>query len=118
MYSLKIKSKNYDHFGNPTRLDFAVTAIDGIDWIENLLNSSEGINDFRKLTIDLVIAPYHVNIKQYDYDTAYSKIAEWLDKCGRKRSLDFNLRDKLCPKKIIESKNKTYEIGNHEEELS
>lgn len=51
--------------------------------------------DFRKQMIDLVIAPYLVNIKQYDYDISYSKIAEWLDKCGRRRKLDFNPRDKI-----------------------
>ena len=70
-------------------------SVNGIAWIENLLNNSEGISDFRKQTIDLIIAPYLVNIKQLDYEIAYSKIAEWLDKCGRKGRLDFSPRDKI-----------------------
>lgn len=87
--------KNYRHFGHLVRSEYTGTVIDGITWIENLLNNSEGMIDFRKLMIDLVIAPYLVNIKQYDYDTAYSKITEWLDKCGRRRRLDFNPRYKV-----------------------
>jgi hypothetical protein len=94
-YSSTYMKKNFYHFGNTTRVDFVATAIDGIAWIENLLNNSEGITDFRKQTIDLVLAPYLVNIKQLDYDTAYSILAEWLDKCGRKRKLDFSPRSKI-----------------------
>lgn len=94
-YPTTSMQKNYKHFGHVTRTDFSVTAKNGIAWIENLLNSGEGITDFRKQMIDLVIAPYFANIKQYDYDTAYSKIAEWLDKCGRRRRLDFNPRDRI-----------------------
>ena len=70
-------------------------SVNGIAWIENLLNNSEGISDFRKQTIDLRTAHYLVNIKQLDYEIAYSKIAEWLDKCGRKGRLDFSPRDKI-----------------------
>jgi hypothetical protein len=87
--------KNYRRFGNTTRVNFAISATEGITWIENLLNSNEGIADFRKLSIDLVIAPYLVNIRQYDYDTAYSKIAKWLDQCSKRRRLDFNPRNKI-----------------------
>jgi Primase X len=56
----------------------------GIAWIENLLNNGEGIANSRKKMVDLVIAPYLINIKQCDYDIANSKTAEWLDKCGRR----------------------------------
>jgi hypothetical protein len=94
-YQRRYMGKNYKHFGHVTRVDLTVSAVDGIAWIENLLNNSDGITDFRKLMIDLVIAPYLVNIKQYDYDIAYSKIAEWLDKCGMRRRLDFNPRHKI-----------------------
>lgn len=87
--------KNYRRFGNTARVDFAVSASDSISWIDNMLNSNEGVTDSRKRMIDLVIAPYFVNIKQYDYDIAYSMIAEWLDKCGRRRRLDFNPRDRI-----------------------
>ena len=41
--------KNYNHFGNTTRVDFVVTAIGGIAWIENLLNQSEGITEVSEI---------------------------------------------------------------------
>jgi hypothetical protein len=121
-YPTTSMKKNYNHFGHVPRADFGVTSIQGIPWIENLLNNSEGITDFRKLMIDLVIAPYLVNIKQYDYDIAYSKLAEWLDKCGRRRRLDFNPRDKISyslkrslktgmkPMKLETMKNSYYQL--------
>jgi hypothetical protein len=94
-YPATSMKKNYNHFGHTPRVDFGVTSIQGISWIENLLNSSEGIADFRKLMIDLVLAPYIVNIKQYDYDAAYLKLSRWLDNCGKMRRLDFNPRDRI-----------------------
>lgn len=93
-FQRKYMKKNYNHFGSRTITDFSANAIDGITWIEYLLEG-EGIADYRKLMIDLVIAPYLVNIKQYDYDTARAMLAEWLDKCGRKKRLDFNPRFKI-----------------------
>jgi hypothetical protein len=121
-YPTTYMRKNYRRFGNTTKVDFAVSAIDSISWIENLLNNNEGLPDFRKSMIDLVIAPYFVNIKQYDYDTAYSKIAEWLDKCGKRRRLDFNpkyrisyalkrsLRTGMKPMKLETMKKNYYEM--------
>jgi hypothetical protein len=62
-----------------------------IGWIDSILNNG-GMSDYRKLLVDLVIAPYLVNIKQCDYSDAYNKIINWLNKCGQKRRLDFNAR--------------------------
>jgi hypothetical protein len=77
--------------------------------------------DFRKLTIDLVLAPYLINVKKCDYDMAYDTIAEWLDKCGKKRSLTFNIRTKslnhakdecMYPMKLDTIKTKYNEMYN------
>jgi len=38
------------------------------------------LSDNRKLAIDLVLARYLVNIKNYSYGMAYNTIMEWLDK--------------------------------------
>jgi hypothetical protein len=72
------------------------------------------------MTVDLVLAPYLVNIKNLGYDTAYSKIVEWLDRCGRIRILEFNPRLKIsyALKQSLRTGNKAYEIGNHEGSLS
>jgi hypothetical protein len=114
--------KNYKHFGHIPKTDFNAIAVRGIDWIEKILNNDEGISDFRKQIIDLVLAPYLVNIKQYDYDTAYSKLVVWLDKCGRRRRLDFKPRYKITyalkraletsmrPMKLDTMKNNYYDI--------
>jgi len=85
-----IERKNYMHFGYTNN----TTPVQEIDWIEGLLKSS-GISDCRQLTIDLVLAPYLVNIKKYDYDTAYNIIVQWLDRCGQKKPLGFTARRKV-----------------------
>lgn len=93
-FQRKYLTKNYNHFGNRTITDFSTNAANGIHWIDGILTNG-GISDHRKLMVDLVIAPYFVNIKQYDYDTAYSNIVEWLDKCGKKKRLNFRPRYKI-----------------------
>lgn len=45
------------------------------------------------MQIDL--APYLVNIKKYDYDSAYNTITKWLDKCAQIEPLKFNSRYKI-----------------------
>jgi hypothetical protein len=83
-----------------------------------------GIIDFRKITIDLVLAPYLVNVKKYSYNAAYDTIANWLDKCAEKRSLTFNVRYKvnhalkhakdqcMYPMKLDTIKSKYHELYN------
>ena len=65
-------------------------------WIEKLLKV--GIEDCRKITIGLILAPYLVSIKRFDYNKTYKIIREWLDKCDSVRKLDdsrnFNQRIK------------------------
>ena len=85
------RAKTYRHFGYTNNSNPFVI----IDWIESHILQGSGIGDFRKITIDLVLAPYLINVKKCDYDIAYDAIAKWLDKCGKKRPLTFNVRYKV-----------------------
>lgn len=69
-------------------------AVDGIAWIDAILNNG-GMADGRKRLTDLVLAPYLVNIKQYDYEDAYNRLIDWLDRCSQKSRLGFNARLKI-----------------------
>lgn len=64
-----------------------------IEWIERLLQIP--IDDYRKNTVALILAPYLVNIKKVSYDDAFSMIKEWLDKCNSVRKLDSNFNYKI-----------------------
>lgn len=85
------RSKTYRYFGYTNNSNVFGT----IDWIESNILLGSGISNFRKITIDLILAPYLVNVKKCDYDVAYDTITKWLDKCGKKRSLTFNVRYKV-----------------------
>ena len=82
------RSKTYRHFGHTNNSNAFAT----IDWIESNILQGSCIRDFRKITVDLVLAPYLINVRKCDYDVAYDTIAKWLDKCGKRRSLTFNVR--------------------------
>jgi hypothetical protein len=56
-------------------------------WIEHLLLQTP-IEDFRKLVIDLILAPYLINIKKLSYSESYTIIKDWLDKCNELKRLD------------------------------
>jgi hypothetical protein len=55
-----------------------------ISWIESNILQGQGISDYRKITIDLILASYLLNVKKYDYNTACDTIVRWLDKCAGK----------------------------------
>ncbi|MDR4512515.1 MAG: DNA primase noncatalytic subunit PriX [Nitrososphaeraceae archaeon] len=57
-------------------------------WIEKLLET--GIEDCRKLTLDLILAPYLVHIKKFTDKKSTETISEWLVKCNNVRRLDNN----------------------------
>lgn len=88
-YQNKFMKKNYRHFGHTN-----TSPVESIAWIENVISNC-GIADYRKLFIDLVLAPYLINVKKCDYETAHAMITRWLDKCGRKNPLRFNARHKV-----------------------
>jgi hypothetical protein len=57
-----------------------------ITWIEKLLEIP--IDDYRKNAVNLILAPYLINIKKLSYDAALNIINDWLSKCGKSRQLD------------------------------
>ena len=57
-----------------------------IEWIEKILLYP--IEDCRKIIVDLILAPYLINIKKISYDESYQKIREWLGKCNDIMKLD------------------------------
>jgi hypothetical protein len=59
-----------------------------IPWIEKLLQTL--IDDYRKNAVNLILAPYLINVKKLSYDTALNIINMWLSKCGELRQLDQN----------------------------
>jgi hypothetical protein len=67
-----------------------------ISWIETLLETP--LDDYRKIAIGLILAPYLINIKKFPYDSASTTLRDWLKKCSQLRSLDpnFDYRVKYC----------------------
>ena len=55
-------------------------------WVEHLIQTP--IPDFRKLVIDLVLAPYLINVRKLSFEESYSIIKNWLDKCHDLENLD------------------------------
>jgi Primase X len=51
-----------------------------IPWIEKLLKTP--IEDYRKNTVSLILAPYIINVKKLSYDVALNIINNWLSKCN------------------------------------
>ena len=49
-----------------------------ISWIEKLLQTP--IDDYRKTTVNLILAPYLINIKKVSYEDALNIIDKWLSK--------------------------------------
>jgi hypothetical protein len=72
-------------------------------WIEHLIQTP--IEDYRKLVIDLVLAPYLINVKQLSFEDSYTIIKNWLDKCNELRTVDnyrnFEYRIKYALKNTI-----------------
>ena len=57
------------------------------EWIETKILANP-FEDSRKIIVDLILAPYLINIKKISYDKSYQIIREWLDKCNSLRKLD------------------------------
>jgi len=43
------------------------------------------IEDFRKLVIDIILAPYLINVRKLSFEESYTIIRNWLDKCNELR---------------------------------
>jgi hypothetical protein len=59
-----------------------------IAWIEKLLATP--IDDYRKNAVNLILAPYLINVKKVSYDAALNIINSWLNKCAELKQLDQN----------------------------
>src|SRR5919205_3931490 len=59
-----------------------------ITWMEKLLQTP--IDDYRKNAVNLILAPYLINVRKVSYDAALNIINGWLSKCGELRQLDQN----------------------------
>jgi predicted translin family RNA/ssDNA-binding protein len=84
-------SKNNNHYNNNYKYKnhlnhYSSNNNNRIEWIEKILLIP--IEDCRKIIIDLILAPYLINIKKISYDEAYRVIKEWLDKCNNLKKLD------------------------------
>ena len=74
------RSKNKNKFVDPNYYS----------WIEHLIQIP--IEDYRKLIIGIILAPYLINIKQLSFEESYTIIRNWLNKCNELRTVD-NYRD-------------------------
>jgi hypothetical protein len=68
-------------------------AVNDIKWIEKLLETP--ISDYRKNAINLILAPYLINIKKLPYTDAFDIIKDWLNKCDSLRRLDSNFNSRV-----------------------
>src|SRR5215831_7829346 len=64
-----------------------------ITWIEKLLDTP--LDDYRKYTIRLILAPYLINIRHCDRQDAFNIISTWLDKCDCVCRLQFDIDRKI-----------------------
>jgi len=74
------KVKNVNHFGGKT-----------IWWIEELLQTP--LSDGRERVVNLILAPYLVNYKNYDFETAKTIILNWLNESNKLRPLKSKLKE-------------------------
>ena len=59
------------------------------EWIDKKILANP-FSDYRKIIINLILAPYLIVIKKLSYEESYQIINEWLQKCDSLRKLDFN----------------------------
>jgi len=57
------------------------------EWIDKTILANP-FPDYRKIIVDLILAPYLINIKKMSYEKSYQVIREWLDKCNSLQKLD------------------------------
>ena len=62
------------------------------EWIDKKILPNP-FSDYRKIIINLILAPYLIVVKKLSYEECFQIIYEWLQKCDLLRKLDFNARD-------------------------
>jgi Primase X len=89
----KVRLQNMTSYHGKNQVSHNLTMIPKqYQWIENRLLHIP-ISDHRKITIELVLAPYLVVIKQLSFNEAYTIIREWIVQCNSlemlKPSIDY-----------------------------
>jgi hypothetical protein len=59
------------------------------EWIDKKI-LSKPFKDYRKIIVNLILAPYLIVIKKLSFEDAFEIINEWLQQCDLLRKLDFN----------------------------
>ena len=83
--SKKIKERKYEAITANSK--FANNSNSKINWIEKLLKTP--LDDYRKGIVNLVLAPYFMNIRKITCAIATAQIKRWLESCAVERKLDF-----------------------------
>ena len=78
-----------------------------INWIEVLLKTP--LDDYRKTIVNLVLAPYLVNVRKLDYEASFTIIRQWLDLCSSSRKLCF-VADSLTSNALATASKTGYKI--------
>ena len=61
------------------------------EWIDKKILANQ-FEDYRKIIVDLILAPYLINIKKLSYQESYQIIRKWLDKCDTLKELDHSCK--------------------------
>lgn len=76
------KSDNYQ---------YTTQILQSYQWIETLVQTP--IQDHRKFTIELVLAPYLINVRNLLFDQTFSIIHDWIAKCDNLRRLELSINN-------------------------
>jgi hypothetical protein len=85
-FYIYLADKKLKEFNNMQKIKTESYRGNTITWIEKLLETP--IDDYRKNALNLILAPYLINVRKVSYDVALNIIESWLDKCGKLRPLD------------------------------
>ena len=81
-------NNNYNNYNNSRSIiNSPLTSY--YQWIDKKILGNS-FSDYRKLIINLILAPYLIVIKKLAFQDAFEIINEWLQKCDLLRRLDFN----------------------------
>ena len=98
------------------------------EWIDKKILANP-FSDYRKIIINLILAPYLIVIKKLSYEESYLILNEWLQKCDSLRKLDFNpeylvksalsiaIQKAIPPMKLVTLKDRNLELYNILHEL-
>lgn len=74
-------------------LPFSHSARPQIEWIERLLETP--IEDYRKISVNLIIVPYLLVVKNLDEASIYSITKNWIQSCSRLRTVNSDIYNQI-----------------------